>query len=577
MDMAAAFATLANDGKRCNAWAVRRVEFANVPKDAPKAERVLYQHQPECEQVIKPEIAHLVTAMLQRVVCCGTGTAANIGRPVAGKTGTAQDYTNVYFAGYTPQVSTAVWVGFANGQIPMDIVLRRVGVRWNRGRADLARLHGQGDGGLPVKASRRPHRPRADRCPTSSACRSRRPRGSWRMRTSRRSARTCSRSSPPGRSSRRPRRRRPAPARERGDARRRATARASRSSSPPDGSSPKPRPCTSWRSVGWSPRSNTCRSTTGTWTGSSWTRSRSATARRSSTSARPSRSTSARSRATGGNGNGGNGNGSGNGNGNGGGTAAVAMASPALLPDSLLDACSSAQPARRSRTFCWTTEPSTLPLAEAITAPMTLPISCIEVAPVAEIASSISASTSASESCSGAKGWRTSRSASLLLGELGATGGLERLDRLGAPLDLLAGDLADLVVGELAHDLLLAVGDRGRQHAERAETDLLPGPQGRGHLLVHLDLQRGVAHVDSPPVFSRILLALAKHRRGVHRLRRRDRAPRVPARASRSRPSYRPTVRSRSRSCTCRICTSSPPIGASARSSPRSRGPTSPS
>jgi membrane peptidoglycan carboxypeptidase len=120
MDMAAAFGTLANDGKRCNAWAVRRVEFANVPRDAPKDERVLYQHEPECEQVIDPEIAHLVTAMLQRVVCCGTGTAANIGRPVAGKTGTAQDYTNVYFAGYTPQVSTAVWVGFANGQIPMD-------------------------------------------------------------------------------------------------------------------------------------------------------------------------------------------------------------------------------------------------------------------------------------------------------------------------------------------------------------------------------------------------------------------------------------------------------------------------
>jgi hypothetical protein len=121
MDMAAAFATLANDGVRCDAWAVRQVEFANVPKDAPKDARVLYQHEPRCEQVVKPEIAHLVTAMLQRVVCCGTGTAASLpGRPVAGKTGTAQDYTNVYFAGYTPQVSTAVWVGFANGQIPMD-------------------------------------------------------------------------------------------------------------------------------------------------------------------------------------------------------------------------------------------------------------------------------------------------------------------------------------------------------------------------------------------------------------------------------------------------------------------------
>src|SRR4029453_2888850 len=96
MDMAAAFGRLPNDGKRGNPWAVRRGEFPNVPRTAPKDERVLYQHEPECEQVIDPEIAHLVTAMLERVVCCGTGTAANIGRPVAGKTGTAQDYTNVY-------------------------------------------------------------------------------------------------------------------------------------------------------------------------------------------------------------------------------------------------------------------------------------------------------------------------------------------------------------------------------------------------------------------------------------------------------------------------------------------------
>ena len=187
----------------------------------------------------------------------------------------------------------------------------------------------------------------------------------------------------------------------------------------------------------------------------------------------------------------------------------VAMPRRRCWPSRSRDACSSAQPARRSRTFCWTTEPSTLPLAEAITAPMTLPISCIEVAPVAEIASSISASTVGVGELFGGEGLEDLAFGPLLLGELGATGGLERLDRLGAPLDLLAGDLADLVVGELAHDLLLAVGDRGREHAERAETDLLPGPQGRGHLLVHLDLQRGVAHVDSPPVLSRILLALA--------------------------------------------------------------------
>jgi penicillin-binding protein 1A len=116
LDMASAFGTLANDGIHCEAWAVRRIEYKTGPPD----ERLLYRHRPQCEQVIEPDIAHLVTAMLQRVVCCGTGRAAALpGRPVAGKTGTAQDATNVYFAGYTPQISTAVWVGFPSGHIPM--------------------------------------------------------------------------------------------------------------------------------------------------------------------------------------------------------------------------------------------------------------------------------------------------------------------------------------------------------------------------------------------------------------------------------------------------------------------------
>ncbi|HEX9693925.1 MAG TPA: transglycosylase domain-containing protein [Actinomycetota bacterium] len=112
LDMAAGFSTLANGGVRCRSFAIGRVVLPGGEK--------LYQHKPECRQVIDPDIAHLVTAMLQRVVCCGTGSAAQIGRPIAGKTGTAQDYTNVYFAGYTPQVATAVWVGFPEGQVPMD-------------------------------------------------------------------------------------------------------------------------------------------------------------------------------------------------------------------------------------------------------------------------------------------------------------------------------------------------------------------------------------------------------------------------------------------------------------------------
>jgi membrane peptidoglycan carboxypeptidase len=112
LDMASAYSTLANGGRHCEPFAISRVL---VPGG-----QALYRHRPTCRQVIEPAVAHQVTAMLQRVVCCGTGSAAALGRPVAGKTGTAQDYTNVYFAGYTPQVATAVWVGFPEGQIPMD-------------------------------------------------------------------------------------------------------------------------------------------------------------------------------------------------------------------------------------------------------------------------------------------------------------------------------------------------------------------------------------------------------------------------------------------------------------------------
>jgi penicillin-binding protein 1A len=104
IEMASAYQTLANDGKHCVSYAVAKVV---------DAEGVIYRHKPDCRQVISPAIAHLVTAMMQGVVSGGTGTAAALGTwPVAGKTGTTQDYTNAWFVGFTRQVSTAVWVGF---------------------------------------------------------------------------------------------------------------------------------------------------------------------------------------------------------------------------------------------------------------------------------------------------------------------------------------------------------------------------------------------------------------------------------------------------------------------------------
>jgi penicillin-binding protein 1A len=104
LEMASAYSTLANNGVHCQPFAVAKVTDSGG---------VLYRHKPQCKQVIPADIAHLVTAMLQGVIDHGTGTnACCIGHPIAGKTGTTQEYSNAWFVGYTRQVSTAVWVGF---------------------------------------------------------------------------------------------------------------------------------------------------------------------------------------------------------------------------------------------------------------------------------------------------------------------------------------------------------------------------------------------------------------------------------------------------------------------------------
>ena len=63
--------------------------------------------------------ADLITFALQGVIQKGTGTAAGIGRPAAGKTGTAEKYVDAWFCGYTPQLAACVWVGYPKGEISM--------------------------------------------------------------------------------------------------------------------------------------------------------------------------------------------------------------------------------------------------------------------------------------------------------------------------------------------------------------------------------------------------------------------------------------------------------------------------
>jgi penicillin-binding protein 1A len=70
-------------------------------------------------RVLSPNVDAQLTYALQGVVEHGTGTAAALGRPVAGKTGTAENFQDAWFCGYVPQLVTCVWVGYPRGEISL--------------------------------------------------------------------------------------------------------------------------------------------------------------------------------------------------------------------------------------------------------------------------------------------------------------------------------------------------------------------------------------------------------------------------------------------------------------------------
>jgi penicillin-binding protein 1A len=77
------------------------------------AGRTVYANDNVPEQAVKPEIAYLITNLLRGVIERGTGwKARELGYPVAGKTGTTNDYRDAWFIGYTPGLIAGVWVGY---------------------------------------------------------------------------------------------------------------------------------------------------------------------------------------------------------------------------------------------------------------------------------------------------------------------------------------------------------------------------------------------------------------------------------------------------------------------------------
>src|SRR5580658_4142325 len=107
-----AFTVFPNDGIRIDPHMIRRVTSYDGA--------LLEEAHPEVHDVISPEVARTMTAMLEEVIQFGTGIQAKaLGRPAAGKTGTTQDYTDAWFMGFTPQLTCGVWVGFDDKQISL--------------------------------------------------------------------------------------------------------------------------------------------------------------------------------------------------------------------------------------------------------------------------------------------------------------------------------------------------------------------------------------------------------------------------------------------------------------------------
>lgn len=114
LEMASAYGSLATMGYH--------VEPTAIIKITDSKGTVLRNYTPKRELAVTPSVAWTATQVLSQVMCCGTGTKASIGRPAAGKTGTAQEYRDAWFVGYTPTLSTSVWVGYPGSQREMKNV-----------------------------------------------------------------------------------------------------------------------------------------------------------------------------------------------------------------------------------------------------------------------------------------------------------------------------------------------------------------------------------------------------------------------------------------------------------------------
>jgi penicillin-binding protein 1A len=106
LDITSAFGVLANQGVRVEPYAIEKI--------VDDSGHEIFREHPVRTDVLNRTTVDTMVKMMAGVIQRGTGQAANIGRPIAGKTGTSDDYRDAWFVGFTPDVVTGVWVGNDN-------------------------------------------------------------------------------------------------------------------------------------------------------------------------------------------------------------------------------------------------------------------------------------------------------------------------------------------------------------------------------------------------------------------------------------------------------------------------------
>ena len=110
IEMVSAFSVFPNKGVRVLPYFISHIED--------KEGNILEEQRIESEEVISPQVAYIMTSLLQGVVQRGTAQAARwLEKPLGGKTGTADDYSNAWFFGFSPDLCAGVWIGHELGNI----------------------------------------------------------------------------------------------------------------------------------------------------------------------------------------------------------------------------------------------------------------------------------------------------------------------------------------------------------------------------------------------------------------------------------------------------------------------------